>query len=313
SSCRLGSYSVKAGATKMIDMDAYINNDTDKINTVAVSELEDEAVYTAYVFGKSNAGYYRYAVFFDGLYSVRPETQIAVVKKVNGLKDAGSGDMCNSYTVYRAGEETELLIEQGTVRRSDNTAAYIGEGSVIAYMVGSDGYAETDDVYVLYTPQSTYYGNLSSILSNNDFCGSQLDWVKQVTSGKNAGKYEIAYRGRISPYKDVFAYVGVVYRKQNNVLELFTKQSGNISSINAVADLSLGSATGTYTFDYCQRADKGVRLEVGTANQSNSVYNPIFVNDKNDVCWDYEDIEPMTAFVKEVDGEVTDVVLFMPE
>lgn len=314
SSTKVGSYSINDSASKLIDMDEYMNNDTSTVSTLAVSDFEDEATYTAYFFDKNSDSVYRFGIVFEGTSSIRPETQLAVVKKVNGQKDSENGDTCNSYTVLRAGNEVELLIEQGTVRRSDNTAASIEEGSVIAYTIGSEGYAETDDVYVLYTPASTYLGTLGNILVNEDFCGSQLDWVKQVPSGnKNAGKYEIAYNGKTSSSKDVFAYVGVVYRKQNNTLELFTKRAGNISSVNAVEDLSLGSATGAYTFDYGKRVDKGVRLEVGTANQTNSVYNPIFVNDKNDVDWMIEDIEPMTAFVKEVDGDVTDVVLFLAD
>lgn len=310
---KVGSYSISDAASKLIDMDEYMNNDTSTVSTLSVADFEDEATYTAYFFDKNNDSVYRFGIVFEGTSSIRPETQLAVVAKVNGQKDTENGDTCNSYTVYRANQEVELLIEQGTVYESDGTtAATIAEGSVIAYTMGSEGYAETDDVYVLYTPASTYQGNLANILANNDF-NAQLDWVQKVSSGKNEGKYEIAYAGKTSSSKDVFAYVGAVYRKQNNTLELFTKQSNNVSNVADVVDLSLGSATGTYTFDYGKRVDKGVRLEVGTANQTNSTYNPIFINDKNQVQWGLDDIEPMTAFVKEVDGDVTDVILFIAD
>lgn len=303
-SSKIGSYSISDATTKIIDMDDYMSdkNSGSTVNTLAVSDFEDEAEYTAYFYDKNNDSVYRFAIVFEGTSSIRPETQIAVVKAVNGQRDTDS-TTCNAYTVGRAGSEVELLVE--------DSVAQMSEGAVIAYTTGSEGYVEDGDLYVIYTPASSYDALFANVTANADFA-KDLQYVEEVTSGKNAGKKEIAYKtGETSSSKDIFAYLGVVYRKTTSSVELFTKQSSGVSQVADVVDLSLNGAN-IYTFDYNERASKGVRLSVGNSGtQTNSVFNQAFANDKNEVVWaNLDGATPQLAFIKEVDGDVTDAVFF---
>ena len=306
STSEIGAFTIDEN-TRIIDMDEYMHNGSDKVPTLSAADFEDEAIYDAYFFDKNNDSVYNFGIVFEGTSSIRPESRLAVVKKVNGQADT-NGTTTWSYTVLRAGEEVEVRI--------DDSTALLPEGAVIAYIVNSDGYVDSDRLYVLYEPASTYYYNLETILSNNDFCGSQLDNVNMVTDwNKNHGKYEIAYNGRTSYSKDVFAYVGIVYKTNGNHLELFTKKTGNVSStLTDIEDISLSGAT-VYLYDYNYKSGKGARVSVATATQSDSIYNVTYDDaDKTQVNW-YKvidnDATPLLAFVKEVDGEATDVILFI--
>ncbi|MBQ3425765.1 MAG: S-layer homology domain-containing protein [Clostridia bacterium] len=302
-SSKIGSYSISDAASKIIDMDDYMNNNDTVVKTLSVSDFEDEATYDAFFYDKNSDSVYRFAIVFKGTSSIRPESQLAVVKKANGQSDT-DGTTTWSYTVLRAGEEVEVRVDDSTTQLS--------EGAVIAYTVNSDGYVDSDKLYVVYTPDSTYEATRAAMLGYADF-GKVLNNVQVVTSGKNAGKYEIAYEGKTSTSKDVFAYAGVVYKKNGNNLELFTKQVGTVSStLTDIEDISLSGAT-VYLYDYNYQSGKGSRVSVATATQSDSIYNGTYDDaDKTQVNWNKvidQDAKPLLAFVKEVDGDVTDCVL----
>jgi hypothetical protein len=302
SSSKIGSYSISDATTKIIDMDAYMNGNDTTVKTLSVASFEDEAEYTAYFFDKNTDSVYRFAIVFEGTSSIRPETQIAVVKKSEGQKDTDS-TTCSAYTVIKGGQEVEMLYEDEN--------ANLAEGTVIAYVIGTDGYVETGDLYTLYTPAGTYDESLSNVLAKDDF-GALLNNVSKISSGKNEGKYEIAYDGKTSGSKDVFAYFGIVHKKGSSNVELFTKQSSGRSFISELTDFSLGGAN-VYSFDYNERSNKGVRLTAtNSGTQTTSVFNQAYDNDKNDVVWNNLDgATPQLAFIKEVDGDVTEAVFYI--
>lgn len=319
-STKLGGYTLKDSVTKIVDMDDYMkdSNAGNTVATLSVSSFEDDADYEAYLFDKNTNGDYRFAIVLNGTSSIRPETQIAVVKAVNGQKDSDS-TTCNAYTVGRGGNEIELLVE--------DSADSLSEGAIVAYTIGSEGYVEDGDLYVLYNPAGDYKALLANVTGNDDF-GAGLQNVQKVTaSGKNNGKYEIAYNGKTSTAKDVFAYLGVVYRKSASSFDLFTDKTNGATSINDTTDFSIAGAN-VYTFDYNERVNKGVRLSVGNSGtQNTSIFNQAYsdengnvtadsLKDKNYVTWDQSvldanSITPQLAFVKEVDNDVTDVVFFV--
>ena len=305
---KLGSYSISDANTKIVDMDAYMNGNDTTVKTLSVASFEDEAEYQAVLFDKNTDSVYRFAIVLAGTSSIRPETEIAVVKASNGQKDVDS-TTCSSYTVAKGGQEVEMLYED----ENSNLA----EGTVLAYVVGNDGYVETNELYVLFAPQGSYDATYSNIISQDDFCKSinPAYVIKRNTPGERYdGRYEIAYKdGRKSTTKDIFAYVGVVYEKGAKSMSLFTKQASGMSQVAEAIDIDQSSAN-VYTFDYNERANKGVRLSVGNSatQKGQTVFKQGLINEKNTVVWNsLDDATPQLAFVKEVDGDATDVIYYV--
>ena len=300
---KLQSYSISDATTKIVDMDAYMNGNDTTVKTLSVASFEDEAEYDAWLFDKNSDSVYRFAIVFKGTSSIRPETQIAVIKASNGQKDMDS-TTCSAYTVLKGGEEVEMLYED----ENSNLA----EGTVLAYVVGNDGYVEDGDLYVLYAPEGSYDATYANILSNNDF-GKGLNYTVKRSGGRYDGRNEIAYEGTPSATKDIFAYVGVVYEKGAKSMSLFTSQSAGQSQVADAIDIDPSSAN-VYTFDYNERANKGVRLSVGNSatQKGQTVFKQGLINEKNTVVWDDLDgATPQIAFVKEVDGDATDIVYYV--
>ncbi|MGN0182005.1 MAG: S-layer homology domain-containing protein [Candidatus Ornithomonoglobus sp.] len=305
SSSKLGSYTIADGTTKIIDMDNYMSesNSGSTVGTLSVSSFEDEAEYDAYLFDKNSNGDYRFAIVFKGTSSIRPETEIAVVTQVVGTTDV-DGTTCSQILVAKGGQEgIEVLVE------GEDAAA---EGDVIAYVVSSDGYVEDGDLYTLISADSSYDTMLANTLANDDFGKSlNADVVNLTATSRGKAVYEIAYEGP-SATKDVYVYYGPVYKKQNNSLELFTSKAEGVSNINDVESLSIAGAN-TYVYDFGQKAK--YRVSVGSATQSNTIFNQAYTDDdKNIIAWDTvvaNDTNPALALVKEVDGDVTDVIFYV--
>ena len=302
---KLGSYSISGEVTRIIDMDAYMNGDSDKVRTLTTESFEDEAEYTAYLFDKNNDSVYRFAIVFGGTSSIRPETQIAVVKSLNVTKTVES-TTCNAYTVFKGGQEAELLVE--------DYASDLNEGDVIAYVTGPDGYTEEDDLYILYSTGGSYEQTFADMRSNNDF-GEALQYTVKRTDGRYNGRWEIAYRGYPSSTKDVFAYAGVVYRKTDKYFELLTTQQGGETQVMETVDFGIDADTNIYTYDYSKASGEGLRVVQGNSPiQNASVFNEAYINGNNTIAWNNAgEAKPQLAFVKEVDGKATDIVFYVPE
>ena len=125
---------------------------------------------------------------------------------------------------------------------------------------------------------------------------------------------EIAYKGTPSATKDIFAYVGVVYEKGAKSMSLFTSKASGESQVADAIDIDPSSAN-VYTFDYNERANKGVRLSVGNSatQKGQTVFKQNLINEKNTVVWEdlLDNGTPQLAFVKEVDGDATDIVYYV--
>ncbi|MGN0163631.1 MAG: S-layer homology domain-containing protein [Candidatus Ornithomonoglobus sp.] len=309
---KLGSYTLAEGTTKLIDMDNYMKpeNSGSTVSTLSMSVFEDEATYTAYLFDKNTNGDYRFGVVFGGTSSIRSESSMAIVQKVVGTTDL-DGTTCTELTVARDGQEDISVLVEG----DDIDAA---EGSVIAYVIGSDGYVEDGDLYVLVDAASSYESQKANLLADNNFAKAVKN-ANIIETGKYSGFATPKYASTTS--KDVVLYYGIVYKKSANNLELFTSQDSNgISSVNDVETFSVSGAN-QYVYDYGQKAK--YRVSVGSQTQASTIFNQSYCtaeggadtgNDKNYVSWNFvgaEDATPALALVKEVDGDVLDVMYFV--
>ena len=311
-SLKLGSYTLSETATKIIDMDSYMDpkNSGSTVGTLAISTFEDEATYDAYFFDKSsNTGEYRFAIVFGGTSSIRSESSLAVVKKVVGTTDY-DGTTCTELLVAKDGKEDISVLFEG-----ENTG--LAEGSVVAYTIGNDGYVET--FYEIYTPESGngYETILAKTLAEPNFSDVLLN-VKDITSTKYPNAKTPSYASTTS--KEVVLYFGIVSKKSNNNLELFTSQADGQSSILDENQYQTFSVAGANSYIYEYGNSKNYRVGLGSATQNSSIFNAAYVtNDKNEVAWEkleYDDkdgnnIQPALALVKVVDNDVLDVIYFV--
>lgn len=310
---KIGSYSLAEGTTKLIDMDKYMadKNSSATVSTYAVSGFEDEATYDVYLFDKNTNGDYRFGIIFGGTSSIRSESSMAIVSQVVGTTDV-DGTTCTKLLVARDGEENvEVLVEGDDVK--------VAEGSVIAYVVGGDGYVEAD-LYEIVGAESSYEVQRANILANDNFnktiCDKDGKIAKLITEGKYAGKATPAYASTTS--KDVVLYYGIVYKRTNTSLDLITSQADDISELAKVETFTLSGAN-EYTYDYGQKAKW--RVSTGASTQAATIFNSAYCTstgapdsekDKNYVSWNMiDDATPTLALVKEVDGDVIDVMYFV--
>ena len=237
-----------------------------------------------------------------------------MVQDVVGTTDI-DGTTCTELTVARDGQEDiRVLVEGDDVK--------VDEGSVIAYVVGADGYVETGDLYVLVNAGSSYANQMTALLDKSNFA-ENIGNATIIGEGKYKGFATPSYASTTS--KDVVLYYGVVYRKTANSLEIFTSSNtlanGNkISDVGAVQSFSVAGAN-QYVYDFGQKSDW--RVSVGSQTQAANVFKqayctadgePDIENDNNYVSWDLalaDESSPAMALVKEVDGDVLDVMYFV--
>lgn len=302
STVKLGSYSISETATKILDLDAYLNKDGE-VGTLTVDTFEDETVYNGYVFDKNTkTGDYNFAIITNGLTSLRPESTVAVVMEI-GSETEVDGTNCTSIVVAREGEEDiEVLVEDITG---------VAEGSVVSYAVGSQGYVEDGDINVIFTPAATYDDMLDAI------AGATSDFTAlaggKVTKPSGFDNYTINVG---TPSEDVEVYYGPVLSATSKSIEMFKKAAAGKSSVNETESFSIAGAN-IYTYDYSNKADKGLRVSVGAASQNLSVFKNSYADaEKTEVKWAEvidNEVDPLVAFVKVVDGDVTDVVFFLAD
>lgn len=310
SNSKLGSYTITDSVTKVLDMDGYINGTDTTVGTLSVSSFEDEATYKAAAYDRNNNGDYRLILVLEGTSSLRPESAVAVIKSNPQTTDV-DGTECYSMQVVRNGvqDTPETLLYEAT-------GVSLKEGDVVTYSVGSDGYVEADNLYVLMYADSDYNSLYNNMLSSNNFANvletEAADGTEIFDPADNFVKYG-------STSKEVQQYFGAVYRKSGSTLELFVGQENGESNINnaTLEEVSLTSDTKFYVYDYSQKTKYRVSAATSIPDYSNSVYNPAYTDgDKTTVSWDKmveENCTPNFAYAKVVDGDATEVVIFAAE
>ena len=286
---KLGSYTIADTTTKFVDLSSYASNNT--VGTLSMDTFEDEFDYQGYVFDRNKDGVYNFVIITSGTASLRAESALAVVSAIGSETDI-DGTKCTTLVVARNGEEEiEVSVENSVL------PAGVAEGSIIAYVVGSEGYVDSaSSIKLIYTPDEDYANMLADVVAAEDDFGT-------ITMGG------------LTSSKPVNVYYGPVYTASSNTLQLFTTvNDSHVSNVNDDVEVFSLKSANVYTYDYSYKADKGLRVSTGAPSQSDSIFRAAYDADNVNVTWTTvgaEDIEPMMAFVREVDGDVTDVVYFI--
>ena len=302
STSKLGSYTIDDAVTTIVDMSTYAANST--VGVLTMDAFEDEATYGAYMFDKNNNGEYRFAVVTSGLGTLRPTSDIAVVKEVVGATQTEDGTDCIELLVVRNGQEDVSVLVDDAISAT--------KGDVIAYVVGSEGYVEVANYKKIYSAE-TDYATLRA--TANATSVTFVDALAMTGAAQADGGKLITYDGGTTTKADTAFYFGPVYRKVNNSLELVdATDASKKSDIANLISLNVASAN-TYIYNFAERVDK-VSVAGGFA-QSNTIYvNSYDDADKTIIDWAdvvTNDVQPAFALVKTNDGDVTDVVYFIAE
>ena len=285
---KLGSYTIADTTTKFVDLSSYASNNT--VGTLSMDTFEDEFDYDGYVFDRNKDGVYNFVIITSGTASLRAESALAVVSAIGSETDI-DGTKCTTLVVARNGEEEiEVSVENSVL------PAGVAEGSIIAYVVGSEGYVDSaSSIKLIYTPDEDYANMLADVVAAT-------------------GNFGTITMGGLTSSKPVNVYYGPVYTASSNTLQLFTTVDSHVSNVNDDVEVFSLKSANVYTYDYSYKADKGLRVSTGAPSQSDSIFRAAYDADNVNVTWTTvgaEDIEPMMAFVREVDGDVTDVVYFI--
>ena len=304
---KLGSYTLSETATAIVDVDGYLNSGDNAAAAMSLSTFENEAEYDAYVYGDRNSdGSYRFVVVTGGVSSINPDTAIAVVQSNPQQTTKDDGNTYSSVLVSRDGaEDVEVLFEDENVALS--------EGDIIVYTLQSDG--TVADYNLIFSAYSSYDDLASTTFAKDNFAAMLNVGAKGAFLTDEDMAVNKWFKSTDS--KPAKAYFGPIYQKLTNGLEVFVSQDGGKSNISSnVVDFAVDSNTKSYIYDYSARTGKGERVYTGALSSSSSnIYNGAYTDgDKTTVDWatvESEGLTPNFAFVKVVDGDVTEVVYFV--
>ncbi len=323
STSKLGGYTIDATATKILDLDAYLNNDGD-VAVFDAANFEDEGDYKAWVYDRNNkTGIHGLVILTSGTTSLKPTSALAVVTASGSVTDV-DGVACQVLTVARNGEEDiEVLVatqadgsDGSTPDDSVDAENDFPEGTVVMYTVGAEGYVESGKIHKIFTPAANYADMMSltdGILAQTNFTAEAAN--AYITDADSDGVYSLEVSGNTDA--DVEIYYGPVYSASASVLELFKGQASGVSSINDTEAFTLAGAN-LYTYNYDAIAGEGMSVAVGGTVQKNTLYKNMFDTDvtMTNVKWSTMAsamVDPMTALVRVNDGDVTDVIFFVAE
>ena len=304
STSKLGGYTIDATATKILDLDAFLNNDGD-VTIFDATNFEDEGDYKAWIYDRNaKTGVHGFVILTSGTTSLKPTGSLAVVTASGPLRDV-DGVLCQKLTVARNGEEDITVLT--------DALSYIPEGTVIMYTVGPEGYVEAWNLNKIFTPATSYSAMMTGILANTNFTAAAAN--AYIIDDDSDGIYSLTVHGNTDA--DVEIYYGPVYSASDSVLEIFNYQYAGTSSINDTEAFTLADAN-VYTYNYDAIAGEGMSVTVGGKVQKNTIYKNMFGADATMTNVDWSTmaaamVDPMTALVRVVDGDVTDVFYFVAE
>ena len=316
STSKLGGYTIDATATKILDLDAYLRGGD--VAVFDAANFEDEGDYKAWIYDRNaKTGVHGLVILTSGTTSLKATSALAVVTASGSVTDV-DGVSCQVLTIARNGEEgIEVLVaEQADGADAENS---FPEGTVVMYTVGAEGYVESGNIHKIFTPAANYAAMMTAILGQTNFTTAAANsYIVDLDTTDSVVEYSLKVAGNTDA--DVEIYYGPVYSASASVLELFKTQTATTAGTSSINDTEAFTLAGAnvYTYNYDAIAGEGMSVAVGGTVQKNTLYKNMFGTDATmtNVLWDDMDdamVEPMTAFVRVNDGDVTDVIFFVAE
>ncbi len=298
---KLGGYRLD-NETTIIDISGYLCDKDVKISSITLDDFEDSLTYDAFIYDRNSNGTYNFVVITNGTNSLRATSPFAVVKDYAGMTQVDETDV-HEWVVIRDGEETTLY----------TTAMTLAEGDVIMYANPLKGYVESSAIYKVATASAYYNAHIDTAIAGTSIIDEFATAVMVAAPGTTTSvKTFDLDRDTVIDNNDVKLYMGLVYSADETNLSIFTDVENKIAAVADTTDLSISGANIT-TYDYSVIANEGYRVTNSAIAVIEALFNPLYDADKNHVDfakYSYEDVTPTLAFVREVDGDVTDVIYY---
>ena len=320
-------------ATKVIDAIEYTTEGYKSYSDLAVTTIDvfvDETEYEAYGFGTKVDGIYPLVLVVEGVGAYNATTRFAVVTDGYNESTTDDGDEIFELPVLYNGEATVLSVSD----EAESQLANVKRGDAIFFQTGSDGYIDEIDVIFSFGGTPDYDDLLATLKPGNDVNVVGKEVVYPMTTDENGDPayYTDYVTDWYTTKSDAVQLVfGPVMESNSSYFTLGSiKADGDkyitnkLEEMKAKSDggyLDIGTTSDTkvYVFDY-SASRKADQMTVGTVD---SILESTFIEDNNDsngdvIVWnnkvDGEFVNHASvnfAFAKVVDGDATDVFVFL--
>lgn len=290
-----GDHAIDPETTAILDIDSYLSGDSSALK-VSADMLYINGLYNVYAYSPSD-GVYGFVMLTNSVTALSAYTPISIVRSYNGMSVV-NGYEYYDYTVLTGSDEKRIL--------TDDYDCYFKEGDAIIYTADSDGIAY--NCMLVNESISDYDDLLYDTLSNETF--------SSVIESNYLPYPDTNISSLSNSHDEVRVYFGPVYEKKDNTLTLLLRQNENMSDTGAdTIKFTLNHSESSYIYDYSCRPGKGMRVYAGSAPSiPSTIYKQALTDGGNMIDWDtvtggYE--YPSFAFVKTINGEVTDVIYYI--
>lgn len=291
-SSMLGTYDISEA--DIIGPNLYLDDNALEASKIALSILEDGADYTAYVYNSGEDG--RFVIITEGIGELRAESSIAIVIG-EPRKVLWRGEELDAAEVYCNGAERTILHDE----LSD-----LNEGDIIAFAENENGVVEDRQLLMLKVSDSEYAALREMPTWNDNFAYAlEPDGFDPNTNTVEYGDTD----------KEVKQYFGAIYDTDGDTVRLITSSDGEKSNVDDTLEFTIGERTNIYTYDYNYREGSRVFNRGKLDGYLKENYGDMLV-ESNYIDWNRTSgtgINPSFAYVKTVDGTVTDFVIFNGE
>lgn len=295
----------KVGSVKMNDntvvLDASDYISSEKISDLKkVSSFVDGTEYSVYGYDKLSDGTYAFVLVVDGFGGYNDDTQLAVFVKNTSELDS-EGDSKDAATVIYNGEQKSYILDGGST-------AGLSKGDIIIMKINSSN--EVEDIKVV-AQLKLFSGSTRNAFLSTDLFSFAAPKPESVTS-----KWDSA-----APTKsEVELDFGVITDKSSSSVTLVPYNASTSTSVEKEWDINKDT-TKVYIADFSEDSDKNT-LKIGTIsditktaitkNAKDSDDNIYWESSPNPKTGDYVADEDLNfAFVKAVDGDVTEIIVIV--
>ena len=313
----LGEYKIDENSV-LIDIDMYLTQGADFAGVLTTANLVDGCEYSVYLCDQdSETGVYSYAVI-NSATGVQALTPVAVVK-----------EMPEKVTI----DGTEYLFVPVAVNNVEDewifcrdTDIVLSEGDIIFYSDNNDRIAKNVYKAVDMRGLEVYDDLLKTAMAAADDTGYFSSVINNVVLPDPSNSLFFGSTDN----DETKIYFGPVYCKNGDVIQLITgAEPMEIDGASYLAsdlygedikEFWLDTNTNVYLYDYSYRYGKGMRVIAGHIGGIRETIYHGCETDDGKLLWNGDgahdtvesmDCAPFFAFVKTVDGDVTDVMFYM--
>ena len=331
-------------ATKVIDAINYVTVDGEIADLALASKgsLEDGTEYKAYGFDK-NDGYHQFVVVVDGKAAYNENTRFAVIADAieTGLDEANN-DIYEIpaywYNTAEGADNTKQITLIGNDDLKENEVNGLQTGDVIVFTLDSNN--EIDKFFKIFDFDGgmEYKDLVAAALAENDqtnlpTLGGKIkypdanvsdNWVKawNKTTGGHDDPVQLVFGPIVAKNSDNTFSIGKIAKgTDGEYTGLYTNLSKDEKADGGVYELDIARDAAVYEYDYS--VSKKNRLSVATASAivKTSFAESLLKNDRDTIPWDLKEEDGSYpnqsgvnfAFAKVVDGEATDIIVFVAE